>query len=110
MNRHQLSHFIDKLYVAHYSRDGNLVHFERRLLLEGYKTLIIQCQNYTNPIIGVKIAFRVRNIKSNSIPFSSFNSHAIRMQRALMLQLKCMKFCNINVDQSELDSRVSLQS
>ncbi|KAF9808063.1 hypothetical protein SFRURICE_017235 [Spodoptera frugiperda] len=43
----------------------------------------------------------VRNIKPNSIPFSSFNIHAIRMQWVLVLQLKSTKFHNINVDRAE---------
>ncbi|KAF9803563.1 hypothetical protein SFRURICE_008718 [Spodoptera frugiperda] len=57
--------------------------------------------------IGVKIASRVENIKPNSTPFSLFNIYAIRMQWALVLQLKSTTFHNINVDPSELVSRVS---
>ncbi|KAF9788921.1 hypothetical protein SFRURICE_018497 [Spodoptera frugiperda] len=55
----------------------------------------------------VKIAFRVWNLTPNSIPFSSFNIHAIWMQWTLVLQLKSTKFHNINVDRSELESGVS---
>ncbi|KAF9823602.1 hypothetical protein SFRURICE_011908 [Spodoptera frugiperda] len=58
---------------------------------------IIQCQNYTTPFEVVKIAFRVRSIKPNSIPFCSLNIHVIWMQWALVLLPKRTKFHNINV-------------
>uniref|UniRef100_A0A2H1WW54 SFRICE_012199 n=1 Tax=Spodoptera frugiperda TaxID=7108 RepID=A0A2H1WW54_SPOFR len=48
----------------------------------------MRCQKYTTPIVALKIAFRVRNIKPNSIPFSSYNMHAIQMQWVLVLQFK----------------------
>uniref|UniRef100_A0A2H1WWH9 SFRICE_035528 n=1 Tax=Spodoptera frugiperda TaxID=7108 RepID=A0A2H1WWH9_SPOFR len=59
-------------------------------------------------IIAVKIAFRVWNLTPNSIPFSSFNIHAIWMQWTLVLQLKSTKFHNINVDRSELESGMGI--
>ncbi|KAF9822519.1 hypothetical protein SFRURICE_005973, partial [Spodoptera frugiperda] len=47
-------------------------------------------------ISPVKIAFKVRNTKRNSIPFRLFNIHTARTQCALVLQLKGTKFHNTN--------------
>uniref|UniRef100_A0A2H1X017 SFRICE_039843 n=1 Tax=Spodoptera frugiperda TaxID=7108 RepID=A0A2H1X017_SPOFR len=62
-------------------------------------SIIIQCQYYTTPIVAVK-PFRVRNIKPNSIPFSSFNIHAMRMQWALVLQLKSTFKISMSIDRN----------
>ncbi|KAF9817552.1 hypothetical protein SFRURICE_014691, partial [Spodoptera frugiperda] len=59
----------------------NIGHLETNLNIN--VITIIHCQDYTTPIVGVKTAFEVRNLKPNSIPFRSFNIHKIRMQCAL---------------------------
>ncbi|KAF9796316.1 hypothetical protein SFRURICE_019398, partial [Spodoptera frugiperda] len=87
----------------HYHHISSIAeHNPTPIISDGPVNVIILCQNYTTPIIAT---FRVQNIKPTSIPFSSFNIYAIWMQWALVLLLKSTKFYNINVDQSELDSR-----
>ncbi|KAF9797467.1 hypothetical protein SFRURICE_005943, partial [Spodoptera frugiperda] len=64
------------------------------------KQLIISVCFYEHNVI------KVRNSNLNTIAFSSFNIYLIRIQWALGLQLDSIKFQNINVDRSKLDSKV----